>query len=128
MTRTDARELLMQMLYSMKIQNDFSEEVKNAFLADKKLQTQEGYFNTVYSLVVEHINDIDGRYEALNTGWKINRLSNVDLSIFRIAIAEILYMDEIDRSVAINEAVKLAKKFSSDKSAKFINGVLAKVE
>lgn len=127
MTRTDARELLMQMLYSMKIQDDYSEDVKKAFLADKKLGDQGEYFNKMYSLITEHLTEIDDCYSALETGWKINRISNVDLSIFRIAIAEIKFMDDINKSISINEAVELAKKFSSEKSAKFINGVLAKL-
>ncbi len=128
MTRTDARELLMQMLYSMKIQNDYSEAVKDSFIAEKKLGSQKEYFDNMYALVTEHLEEIDGKYEALDTGWKLNRLSNVDLSIIRVAMAEILYVEDIARGVSINEAVELAKKFSSEKSAKFINAVLAKIE
>lgn len=128
MTRTDARELLMQMLYSMKIQNDYSKERKDDFLKEKKLGNQKEYIDKMHGLITEHMTEIDEKYEALETGWKLNRLSAVDLSIIRVAMAEILYTDEIAKGVAINEAVELAKKFSSDKSASFINAVLAKVD
>lgn len=128
MTRTDARELLMQMLYSMKIQNDYSKERKDYFLKEKKLGNQKEYIDKMHELITEHMTEIDEKYEALETGWKLNRLSAVDLSIIRVAMAEILYTDEIAKGVAINEAVELAKKFSSDKSASFINAVLAKVD
>ncbi len=128
MTRTDARELLMQMLYSMKIQNDYSSERKEDFLKEKKLGNQKEYIDKMHELITEHMTEIDEKYEALETGWKLNRLSAVDLSIIRVAMAEILYTDDIAKGVAINEAVELAKKFSSDKSASFINAVLAKVD
>ena len=59
--------------------------------------------------------------------WKIDRISKVDLSILRLAIFEILHMNEIPASVSINEAVELAKKYSSKESASFINGLLGKV-
>ena len=127
MTRTDARELLMQMLYSMKIQNDYSEAVKNEFIKEKKLGSQKEYFDRMFGLIVEHSDEIDQKYEALETGWKLNRLSGVDYAIIQVAMAEILYADDIAKGVAINEAVELAKKFSSDKSAGFINAVLAKI-
>jgi N utilization substance protein B len=58
--------------------------------------------------------------------WKIERIAKVDLAILRLSIGEIMYMD-IPVSVSINEAVELAKKFGTDDSAKFINGVLGKV-
>lgn len=128
MTRTDARELLMQMLYSMKIQNDYSKERRDDFLKEKKLGNQKEYIDKMHELITEHMTEIDEKYEALETGWKLNRLSAVDLSIIRVAMAEILYTEDIAKGVAINEAVELAKKFSSDKSASFINAVLAKVD
>ena len=128
MTRTDARELLMQMLYSMKIQEDYSKEAKETFVSHAvPLGDQQDYFNKMYDVITEHLQDIDDIYSAQDTKWKINRLSNVDLSIFRIAIAEIEYIDEIPDKVSINEAVDMAKKFSDEKSAKFINGVLGKI-
>lgn len=59
-------------------------------------------------------------------GWKISRMGKVDLTILRLAVYEIKYDEDIPTSVAINEAVELAKKFGQEESSKFVNGVLAK--
>ena len=60
------------------------------------------------------------------TGWTTNRMGKVDLAILRLALFEILYDDKVPTSVAINEAVEIAKKFGQDESPSFINGILAK--
>jgi N utilization substance protein B len=127
MNRTEARVALMQMLYSMEIQNDFSPKAKTAFLTGKNVGNQKKYINDMFAIISQHKEDIDNAYTNLNTGWKLGRLSAVDLAIFRLAIGEILYMEDIPVSVSINEAVELAKTYSSEESAKFINGVLAKI-
>ncbi len=127
MNRTEARVALMQMLYSMEIQNDFSPKAKTAFLTGKNVGNQKKYINDMFAIISQHKEDIDNAYTNLDTGWKLGRLSAVDLAIFRLAIGEILYMEDIPVSVSINEAVELAKTYSSEESAKFINGVLAKI-
>lgn len=127
MNRTEARVALMQMLYSMEIQNDFSPKAKTAFLTGKNVGNQKKYINDMFAIISQHKDDIDNAYTNLDTGWKLGRLSAVDLAIFRLAIGEILYMEDIPVSVSINEAVELAKTYSSEESAKFINGVLAKI-
>lgn len=127
MNRTEARVALMQMLYSMEIQNDFSPKAKTAFLTGKNVGNQKKYINDMFAIISQHKEDIDNAYSNLDTGWKLGRLSAVDLAIFRLAIGEILYMEDIPVSVSINEAVELAKTYSSEESAKFINGVLAKI-
>lgn len=70
---------------------------------------------------------IDGAIERNIKGWRIGRLSKVDLSILRLAVCEILFMPDIPGSVACNEAVELAKKYADKKSSAFINGVLASI-
>lgn len=127
MNRTEARVALMQMLYSMEIQNDFSPKAKTAFLTGKNVGNQKKYINDMFAIISQHKEDIENAYTNLDTGWKLGRLSAVDLAIFRLAIGEILYMEDIPVSVSINEAVELAKTYSSEESAKFINGVLAKI-
>jgi len=68
---------------------------------------------------------LDEMISSALTSWDIKRLSRVDISILRLALLEILNFDDIPEKVSINEAVELAKKYSTDKSPKFINGVLA---
>ena len=77
--------------------------------------------------ILEHKTEID---EAINTyaeGWSVERIAKVDIAILRLAVYEILFAEDIPNRVAVNEAVELAKEFSSDKSPSFINGILGKV-
>ena len=74
-----------------------------------------------------NFNFIDELLNNLSTGWKTSRMNRVDLTILRLATYEIKWDEEIPTGVAINEAVELAKKYSSDSGPAFVNGVLAKV-
>lgn len=75
----------------------------------------------------KHHNDIDGMIKKYSTGWDFDRLVKMDKDILRIAISELLYIKETPMKVVVDEALELAKKYSTDDSASFINGVLAKV-
>lgn len=77
--------------------------------------------------VVDRIKDIDEKINTVSVGWKTSRMGKVDLTIIRLAVYEILYDDTIPNAVAINEAVELAKKFGTEESSAFVNGVLGKV-
>ena len=68
--------------------------------------------------------ELDAEIESFSNGWKVERIAKVDLSILRLALYEMSHRQDVPESSAINEAVELAKKYGSDKSAKFINGVL----
>lgn len=75
----------------------------------------------------EYHEDIDDMIKNFSTGWDFERLVKMDKDILRIAIAELLYIKETPMKVVVDEAVELAKKYSTDDSASFVNGVLAKV-
>lgn len=77
--------------------------------------------------VSENLEEIDNYIETNLTGWTMDRLNNMDIAIMRLAIYEILYMDELSYSISVNEAVELAKTFSADESPGFVNGVLGSV-
>ena len=129
MTRSSARELLMQLLFQMEVQQDFSDELKNRYLSDVNgIENQLGYINGMFANIKENLEEIDATISQYSDKWKINRLPKVDLSILRVAVAEIRSADDIPREVSINEAVELAKKFSTEDGSKFINGILSKVE
>ena len=85
------------------------------------------YVNKVYLCLAENVDEIDGIIDKYSMNWKVSRMPAVDLAILRLALTEILFIDSIPESVSINEAVELAKNFSTDKSAKFVNGLLGKV-
>jgi len=71
--------------------------------------------------------EIDGMIKKYSTGWDFDRLVKMDKDILRIAISELLYIKETPMKVVVDEALELAKKYSTDDSASFINGILAKV-
>ena len=123
MARTEERENLMKMIYQMGIQNDFSPEEYERF-AEIQTKGVTAYFAAGYLAVSSHLKEIDAAIDRYSVNWKISRLPGVDLAILRLALAEMYYLDDIPVSVSINEAVELAKKYSTEKSARFVNGVL----
>ena len=70
------------------------------------------------------IAELDEKIAELAIGWSVERMPKVDLSILRVALYEMMYMDKIPSSVSINEAVELAKRFGGDRSSAYINGML----
>ena len=84
------------------------------------------YIKEKFNKIIENIDSIDAEINDKSKGWKTSRMGKVDLSIIRLAVYEIKNEDDIPVKVSINEAVELAKKFGTDDSASFVNGVLAK--
>jgi transcription antitermination protein NusB len=78
--------------------------------------------------VVEHWDELDVQIKKHTKNWKLNRIAAVDRSILRLAIYEMLHRDDIPPIVSINEAVDIAKKFSTQDSGKFVNGILDKIK
>ncbi len=127
MKRTQAREQAFSILFSDCFGEQSAEE-----LVENALAAQE-YENDEYSLLL--INGVKDNKEKLdevisvnlNKNWKIGRLPKTTLAILRIAIFEILFLDDVPDSVSVNEAVELAKKFGSENDYVFINGLLGSV-
>ena len=88
-------------------------------------QSDTDYFVNTVTTCFENISAIDDKISALLKGWTIDRISKVNLSILRLAMCEILFIEDIPYQVSINEAVELAKIFGDDDAPSFINGVLA---
>jgi N utilization substance protein B len=128
MRRTEARELFMQLLFQMEVQNDYGQEIKERFVQEYlKESNQLEFFNRLYEATAGNLPVIDKKLEECSENWKISRMAKVDLAILRLSVAEILYLDDVPDSASINEAVDMAKKFGGDDSGKFINGILGKV-
>ena len=72
----------------------------------------------------DHQEDVDKVISEFAKGWKIDRMNRVDVSILRLAITEIMFREDVTSAIAINEAVELAKKYSTDEAPQFINGIL----
>lgn len=77
--------------------------------------------------IISHIDEIDSKISEGCTGWKIERIAKAELTIIRLAVYETYFDAAVDRAVAINEAVELAKKYGDDKAPSFVNGVLSKI-
>ena len=106
---------------------DMPEQVRLFFDADESADPEaQEEIQTKYEAIVDKIDELDQMINEKATGWTTNRMGKVDLAILRLALFEILYDDKVPTSVAINEAVEIAKKFGQDESPSFINGILAK--
>jgi N utilization substance protein B len=128
MGRRASREVAMKLLYQLEMQRDDREAQIGIFLEENSLAGKDReYVTDVIEGVDKNIAYIDKTVEVLSRGWKIGRLSKVDLSIMRLSIYEICFRSDIPYSVSVNEAVELAKKYSSEDAGSFINGILSKV-
>lgn len=124
MTRNEAREILMQILFEMDASKNLDNDAANA-LAEERLSGN--HITRGKSLLNSIINDIDGIDASINKhskSWKTGRMPKVDLAVMRLAVGEMRYSEDIPDAVAINEAINLVKKFSTDNSARFVHGVL----
>lgn len=125
MSRKLARELCMKVLFDMHMNNDFDlSKIKYHLEGENINEKQNDYIYTVLAETVDNIEKIDKIVEDYSEGWKLNRIANVDLAILRLALSEILYMKDIPYRVSINEAIELAKIYSSGETPSFINGIL----
>lgn len=129
MTRKDARQLLMQLLYQMELLNDHSKETAEDYLGKHFANTkQQEYAQELLDQVLSNMEAIDAKLNQYSNKWSTSRMPKVDLAVLRLAVVEILYMEDIPDAVAINEAVDMAKKFGAeDESGSFINGILGKI-
>ncbi|MDX1765044.1 MAG: transcription antitermination factor NusB [bacterium] len=124
--RRKSRMFTLQMLYQYEMRRDGSDEIARDFWADhpKVHKDIRDYANRIFSGTVAYLSNIDGIIGELSLNWKITRLSLVDKCILRFAIYEICFSDDVPVKVAIDEAIEVAKRFSSEESSAFINGIL----
>jgi len=123
MNRHQAREKAFQTLFQL----DFNRREVEERLENLSEKQNNSFYNELVAGVVNDVTKFDQLIEKHLENWAIDRIATVEKTILRIAIYELLYMDDIPPSVSINEAVELAKKYGDDQSGKFVNGVLAKI-
>jgi N utilization substance protein B len=123
--RRKARELVLQVLYAWEMTGEALEEV-HAKLAERyNLDSDSRDFSVgLLGLVEKNRDEIDRIIQERSENWDLGRVAFLDKNILRIAIAELLYIEEIPRKVSIDEAIELAKKYSTENSGKFVNGIL----
>lgn len=139
MSRRLAREYAIQFLFSMDFNKseNMDESLENFFdseelnegkkLSDTLKKNDMQFAEAAIRGTVSHLDGIDALIQANAQGWTKERIAKVDLAVLRLALFEILYMSDIPDSVAVNEAIELAKKYSTDESGSFINGILGKI-
>lgn len=135
LTRHQLREVAFQAMFSMMYQDDVSMTDAMRYtllLADNSLTEEEEiviplYVDAVVAGVSEKQAELDGMIEKHLRGWKINRIAKADLIILRLAIFEMLYLQDVPNKVSLNEALELAKTYTDEESKRFINGVLSSV-
>lgn len=138
MKRRLARELAVSSLYQMEM-NEVSASDAIGMLMDELRHDNEIGANPAESGstdefvrelvfgVLEHKQAIDGMLQQFLTGWQVDRLSRVDRQVLRLACYEMVFRDDVPPKAAINEAIELAKRFGTEESGKFVNGVLGKL-
>ena len=126
--RRKARATIFQALYEIDSTGHEVDAVLDHLLADKGLSEENNTFiRQQINGVIKNKQQLDDNIKRFAPAWPVNQLPAVDRNILRLAIFELLMDNKVPISVAINEAVELAKKFGSDSSARFINGVLSSV-
>ena len=126
--RRRARESALAVLYSSDItETSAMSIVEDGSYPDDGISVSE-YAEALIAGVSAHVNDIDEKLASTSENWTVDRMPVVDRAILRIAVYEMLYVDEVPVSVAINEAVELAKMYGGeDDSSRFVNGVLGRI-
>ncbi len=130
MGRRELREQIFLLLFRVEF-NDISEmpEQIQMFLEDDEVKRSEKdveYITAKYDGIMEKLPELDAQLNEKAENWDIGRMGKVELTVLRLALYEMKYDDDVPVSVAINEAVELAKKFGQDSSGAFVNAVLAK--
>ena len=127
-TRRKGRELALQALYQIEMTGDISAGAVDSFLNHFEGAAKAKEFaRRLVSGVVSQRSEIDRRIEECTENWKLTRLAKIDFLILRLATYELIYCPDIPHNVSLNEAIEIGKRFGTDDSAAFINGVLDQI-
>ena len=139
MTRGNARELAVHLIYSQSFTGDEPAQVVSARLdkeyyeklsvendvyEDRPSRAQLRYIDNVVTGVSNRADDLNAEIQKYSIGWDVSRISRLARSIMQLAIFEILYVEDVPTGVAVSEAVRLAKKYDGDDTGAFVNGIL----
>ncbi len=136
-SRRKSREYALQALFSIDVQDEHDPARPAGKNTGETLeaicrmmgvpQDARDYFFALVEGIYNHFGDIDRHIADSSSNWKLSRMPAVDRNIIRIAVYEMIYRDDIPAGVAINEAIEIGKKYGSEKSGSFINGILDSV-
>lgn len=127
MSRQTARESMMKMLFETEFNIDFDTDATLELIQPQDLtKNDRAFIDSLRDGIFAHLSAIDALIEKYARGWSLERMAKVDKSILRLAIYEMKYGDTPE-AIAINEAVNMARVFSSEESSSFINGILGAI-
>lgn len=139
MTRYDARELAVHLIYareftgeepekivSVRLEKEYYEKLaeENEIYADRPSKAQVRYIDTVVTGVANRAPELNEQIQKFSIGWDISRISRLTRCVMQLAMFEILYVEDVPTGAAISEAVRLAKKYDGDDTGSFVNGIL----
>ncbi len=129
MKRRKAREYLLQILYQADMTGRPPGERELALFWENHPSDPQvrKFTEELLQGVLQHLDEIDSHVKGSATHWEIDRISPVDRNILRFGVYELLYRDDIPGAVTLNEAIEIAKKFSTSESHSFINGILDEI-
>lgn len=139
MTRANARELAVHLIYGREFTGEEPEQVVNSRLdkeyypklaqensvyEERPSAAQVRYLDTVVTGVANRTQELNEQIGKFSIGWNVSRISRLTRCVMQLAIFEILYMEDVPTGVAISEAVRIAKKYDGDDTGSFVNGIL----
>lgn len=124
MTRNEAREILMQIMYELDTSKNMNSEIASKLVNDRLSGNHIVRGENIIIKIIENLDEIDKTINNYSKSWKTSRMPKVDLAIMRLAVGELRFAEDVPDAVVVNEAINLAKKYSTDQSSKFIHGVL----
>ena len=124
-TRRKAREIALQAFYSYEFtQNDIEKIIEDVLLENDEKVVSNDFTLELLKKCVENLEAIDECIKGKLENWDFRRIAIIDKIVLRLAITELLYFEDIPPKVTIDEAIEIAKKFSTEKSGSFVNGIL----
>lgn len=126
--RRKSREFCLQILFQVEFSKQTLKDVLAQFWKENPAGAEvQGFAVRLVEGCVRNLKEVDTLIETSSTNWKLSRMATVDRNLLRQATFELLYLEGIPSSVTINEAVEIAKKFGTEESSSFINGILDKI-
>jgi transcription antitermination protein NusB len=127
--RTRAREIALQVLYQMEQNPGLDPEEVRRFVERRLREPRlRGFADELIAGVREHQPRIDGLISEVAENWRLDRMAAIDRNILRIGAFEMLFCPDVPTKVAINEALELAKRYSTAQSSRFVNGILDRLQ
>ena len=139
MTRANARELAVHLIYGREFTNEEPDQVvavrldkdyygklaeENPVYLERPSRAQKAYIDTVVSGVANRTDELNALIQNFSIDWDVSRISKLARTVMQLAIFEILFVEDVPTNVAISEAVRLAKKYDSNETGSFVNGIL----